>query len=318
MIHNKLLIIGSGPAGYTAAIYAARANLKPMLISGLQMGGQLVNSSEVENWPGDVNGITGSSLMERMRAHATRFDSNIVIDHIYSVKLDEYPFLLNGDNNSYTCDSLIIATGANPKYLGLSSEQKFIGRGVSSCATCDGFFYKNKIIAVIGGGNTAVEEALYLSGIVHTVILIHRRSSFRAEKILIDKLMKHVTTGKVQLELDSVVEEIIGSDKDGVSGIYIRNNISNELKLIKLQGIFIAIGHKPNSDLFINQLEVDNNGYIRVGYDINRSHYATSTSIAGVFAAGDVVDYVYRQAVTAAGTGCMAALDAFRYLESST
>ncbi len=310
--HARLLILGSGPAGYTAAVYAARANLKPVLITGLQMGGQLTTTTEVDNWPGDVEGLMGPDLMERMRQHAERFHTEIVFDQIHTAKLQERPFRLIGDSGEYTCDSLIIATGASAQYLGLPSEQAFMGKGVSGCATCDGFFYRNQKVAVVGGGNTAVEEALYLANIASDVTLIHRRQQFRAEKIMVDKLMEKASTGKVHLELDSTLDTVLGDDS-GVTGIRVRNVKSDETRDISLQGVFIAIGHKPNTDLFAGQLDM-HNGYIKVKGGSEGG--ATATSIPGVFAAGDVADHVYRQAVTSAGTGCMAALDADKYLDS--
>ena len=308
--HARLLILGSGPAGYTAAVYAARANLKPVLITGLQMGGQLTTTTEVDNWPGDVEGLMGPDLMERMRKHAERFHTEIIFDQIHTAQLQERPFRLIGDSGEYTCDALIIATGASAQYLGLPSEQAFMGKGVSGCATCDGFFYRNQKVAVIGGGNTAVEEALYLANIASEVILVHRRQQFRAEKILMDKLMEKVASGKIRLELDSVLDEVLG-DASGVTGIRVRNVKSDETRDIALQGVFIAIGHKPNTDLFAGQLEM-RNGYIQVKGGSEGG--ATSTSIPGVFAAGDVADHVYRQAITSAGSGCMAALDADKFL----
>lgn len=310
--HARLLILGSGPAGYTAAVYAARANLKPVLITGLQMGGQLTTTTEVDNWPGDVEGLMGPDLMERMRQHAERFHTEIVFDQIHTAKLQERPFRLIGDSGEYTCDALIIATGASAQYLGLPSEQAFMGKGVSGCATCDGFFYRNQKVAVVGGGNTAVEEALYLANIASDVTLIHRRQQFRAEKIMVDKLMEKASTGKVHLELDSTLDTVLGDDS-GVTGIRVRNVKSDETRDISLQGVFIAIGHKPNTDLFAGQLDM-HNGYIKVKGGSEGG--ATATSIPGVFAAGDVADHVYRQAVTSAGTGCMAALDADKYLDS--
>ncbi len=309
--HSRLLILGSGPAGYTAAVYAARANLKPVLVTGLQMGGQLTTTTEVDNWPGDVEGLMGPDLMERMRRHAERFHTEIIFDQIHTAKLGERPFRLIGDSGEYTCDALIIATGASAQYLGLPSEQVFMGKGVSGCATCDGFFYRNQQVAVIGGGNTAVEEALYLANIASEVTLVHRRQQFRAEKILVDKLMEKVNSGKVRLELDSVLDEVLGDDS-GVTGIRVRHVKGDDRKDIPLQGVFIAIGHKPNTDLFAGQLEM-RNGYIVVQSGTEGG--ATATSVPGVFAAGDVADHVYRQAVTSAGTGCMAALDADKYLE---
>ncbi|HOW62296.1 MAG TPA: thioredoxin-disulfide reductase [Candidatus Contendobacter sp.] len=308
--HARLLILGSGPAGYTAAVYAARANLKPVLITGLQMGGQLTTTTEVDNWPGDVEGLMGPDLMERMRKHAERFHTEIIFDQIHTAQLQERPFRLIGDSGEYTCDALIIATGASAQYLGLPSEQAFMGKGVSGCATCDGFFYRNQKVAVIGGGNTAVEEALYLANIASEVTLVHRRQQFRAEKILMDKLMEKVNSGKIRLELDSVLDEVLGDDS-GVTGIRARNVKTGATREIPLQGVFIAIGHKPNTDLFAGQLEM-NNGYIQVKGGSEGG--ATSTSIPGVFAAGDVADHVYRQAITSAGSGCMAALDADKFL----
>ncbi|HRD66866.1 MAG TPA: thioredoxin-disulfide reductase [Candidatus Competibacter sp.] len=311
--HARLLILGSGPAGYTAAVYAARANLKPLLITGLQMGGQLTTTTEVDNWPGDVEGLMGPDLMERMRKHAERFHTEIVFDQIHTVKLQERPFRLIGDSGEYTCDALIISTGASAQYLGLPSEQTFMGKGVSGCATCDGFFYRNQKVAVIGGGNTAVEEALYLANIASEVTLVHRRQQFRAEKIMVDKLMEKVHSGKVRLELDSVLDEVLGDDS-GVTGIRVRNAKTGEHKNLTLQGVFVAIGHKPNTDIFAGQLDM-RNGYILVKGGSEGG--ATATSIPGVFAAGDVADHVYRQAVTSAGTGCMAALDADKYLDQA-
>ncbi len=308
--HARLLILGSGPAGYTAAVYAARANLKPVLITGLQMGGQLTTTTEVDNWPGDVEGLMGPDLMERMRKHAERFHTEIIFDQIHTAQLQERPFRLIGDSGEYTCDALIIATGASAQYLGLPSEQAFMGKGVSGCATCDGFFYRNQKVTVIGGGNTAVEEALYLANIASEVTLVHRRQQFRAEKILMDKLMEKVNSGKIRLELDSVLDEVLGDDS-GVTGIRARNVKTGATREIPLQGVFIAIGHKPNTDLFAGQLEM-NNGYIQVKGGSEGG--ATSTSIPGVFAAGDVADHVYRQAITSAGSGCMAALDADKFL----
>ena len=309
--HHRLLILGSGPAGYTAAVYAARANLKPVLITGLQMGGQLTTTTEVDNWPGDAQGVMGPELMERMRQHAERFGTQIIFDQIHTAQLQQRPFRLLGDAATYSCDALIIATGASAQYLGLPSEQAFMGKGVSGCATCDGFFYRNQTVAVIGGGNTAVEEALYLANIANEVVLVHRRQQFRAEKIMVDRLMERVASGKIRLELDSVLDEVVG-DASGVTGIRIRNVHSAQSKTIELHGVFIAIGHKPNTDLFIGQLAMSN-GYLHV--QGGSAGNATATSVAGVFAAGDVADHIYRQAVTSAGTGCMAALDADKYLE---
>ncbi len=309
--HARLLILGSGPAGYTAAIYGARANLKPVLITGLVQGGQLTTTTEVDNWPGDVEGLLGPDLMDRMRRHAERFNTQIIFDHIHTAHLHERPFRLVGDSGEYTADALIIATGATAQYLGLPSEQAYLGKGVSACATCDGFFYRNQKVAVIGGGNTAVEEALYLANIASEVTLVHRRDKFRAEKIMVDKLMEKVQQGNVKLALNQVLDEVVG-DAQGVTGIRLRHVTTNELQQIDLQGVFIAIGHRPNTELFVGQLEM-RGGYIVVNSGISGN--ATATSIPGVFAAGDVADHVYRQAVTSAGTGCMAALDAEKYLE---
>ena len=309
--HCRLLILGSGPAGYTAAVYAARANLKPVLITGLQQGGQLMTTTEVDNWPGDDAGIMGPQLMERMQRHAERFKTEMIFDHIHTVNLQQRPFTLSGDSGTYTCDALIVATGATAMYLGLDSEEKFKGKGVSACATCDGFFYRKQRVAVIGGGNTAVEEALYLANIASEVILVHRRDNFRAEKIMQDHLYEKVAEGKIKLMLNSVLDEVLG-DKTGVTGMRVKNVQSGESQDVELQGIFVAIGHKPNTDIFQGQLELQN-GYIKVrsGNEGN----ATAASVEGVFAAGDVMDHVYRQAITSAGTGCMAALDAERYLD---
>ncbi|MDV6345330.1 thioredoxin-disulfide reductase [Nitrosomonas sp. Is37] len=309
--HSQLLILGSGPAGYTAAIYAARANLNPVVITGLAQGGQLMTTTDVDNWPADVQGVQGPELMERFQKHAERFQTKIIFDHIHTAKLTEKPFVLIGDQGTYTCDALIIATGASAKYLGLPSEETYMGKGVSACATCDGFFYKGQDVAVIGGGNTAVEEALYLSHIARQVTVVHRRDKFRSEKILIDKLMNKAQTGNVKLSLNHVLDEILG-DESGVTGIRIKNIHDGTTRTQDLKGVFIAIGHQPNTDLFQGQLQMKN-GYIvtRGGNEGN----ATATSIEGVFAAGDVQDQVYRQAVTSAGTGCMAALDAEKYLD---
>ncbi|EHQ53035.1 thioredoxin reductase [Ectothiorhodospira sp. PHS-1] len=309
--HCRLLILGSGPAGYTAAVYAARANLKPVMITGLQQGGQLTTTTEVDNWPGDDQGVQGPELMERMKRHAERFNTEIIFDHIHTADLKQRPFTLTGDTGTYTCDALIIATGASAMYLGLPSEEAFKGRGISACATCDGFFYRGQKVAVIGGGNTAVEEALYLSNIAEHVTLVHRRDKLRAEKIMQDHLFEKERQGKVSIEWNHVLDEVLG-DNLGVTGMRIKDVQSGQTRDVALQGIFIAIGHKPNTDLFQGQLEM-NNGYIRVksGLDGN----ATATSVPGVFAAGDVMDHVYRQAVTSAGSGCMAALDAERFLE---
>jgi thioredoxin reductase (NADPH) len=310
--HARVLILGSGPAGYTAAVYAARANLKPVLITGLAQGGQLMTTTDVDNWPADAQGVQGPDLMARFLAHAERFNTEIVFDQIHTAKLSERPIRLIGDSGEYTCDALIIATGASAMYLGLPSEEKFMGKGVSGCATCDGFFYRNQDVAVVGGGNTAVEEALYLSNIARKVTLIHRRDKFRSEPILVDHLMEKVKDGKVELKLFNVLEEVLGDDS-GVKSIRIRNTQSGAAEEIVLQGVFIAIGHRPNTEIFAGQLEMVN------GYIVTRSGLsgmATATSVPGVFAAGDVQDHVYRQAITSAGTGCMAALDAQRYLES--
>ena len=309
--HSRLLILGSGPAGYTAAVYAARANLEPVLVTGLQMGGQLTTTTEVDNWPGDVEGLQGPDLMDRMRRHAERFGAEIVFDHIHTVRLEQRPFRLSGDSGEYTCDALIIATGASAQYLGLPSEQAFMGKGVSGCATCDGFFYRNQKVAVVGGGNTAVEEALYLANIASEVVLVHRRQQFRAEKIMVDKLMEKVKAGKIQLQLDSVLDEVLGDDS-GVTGIRVRNVNTGQNEQIALQGLYVAIGHKPNTDLFTGQLEMRNGYLLTKG---GSEGGATTTSLPGVFAAGDVADHVYRQAITSAGTGCMAALDADKYLD---
>ena len=308
--HCRLLILGSGPAGYSAAVYAARANLKPVLIAGMEQGGQLMTTTDVDNWPGDVEGLQGPALMERMQKHAERFNTEIVADHIRSVDLKSQPFKLTGDSGEYTCDALIIATGASAKYLDIPSEEKYRGKGVSACATCDGFFYKNQKVAVVGGGNTAVEEALYLSNIAEHVTLIHRRDKFKAEAILIDKLMEKVSAGKISLELNSDTDEILG-DKSGVTAIRVKNK-AGAPKDISVHGVFIAIGHSPNTALFDGQLELAH-GYIKT--QSGSQGNATATSVPGVFAAGDVQDHIYRQAVTSAGTGCMAALDAERYLE---
>ncbi|EGQ8670647.1 thioredoxin-disulfide reductase [Vibrio cholerae] len=310
--HSKLLILGSGPAGYTAAVYAARANLKPVLVTGMQQGGQLTTTTEVENWPGDAEGLTGPALMERMKEHAERFDTEIVFDHINSVDLSSRPFRLTGDSQEYTCDALIISTGASAKYLGLESEEVFKGRGVSACATCDGFFYRNQKVAVVGGGNTAVEEALYLSNIASEVHLIHRRDSFRSEKILIDRLMDKVANGNIVLHTHRTLDEVLG-DEMGVTGVRLKDTQSDMTENLDVMGVFIAIGHQPNSQIFEGQLEMKN-GYIVVKSGLEGN--ATQTSIEGVFAAGDVMDHNYRQAITSAGTGCMAALDAERYLDS--
>ncbi len=310
--HHRLIILGSGPAGYTAAVYAARANLNPVLITGLAQGGQLMTTTEVDNWPADAMGVQGPELMARFQQHAERFNTQIVSDHIHTVKLQQKPFLLIGDAGSYSCDALIICTGASAQYLGLPSEKEFMGRGVSGCATCDGFFYRGQDVAVVGGGNTAVEEALYLSNIARHVTLVHRRDAFRAERIMVDHLMERVHEGKISLQLNSVLDEVLGDDS-GVTGMRVKDVQSSDKKDISLSGVFIAIGHKPNTDIFNGQLEMDN------GYIVTRggsSGNATATSISGVFAAGDVQDQIYRQAVTSAATGCMAALDADKYLGS--
>lgn len=309
--HAKVLILGSGPAGYTAAIYAARANLQPMLITGLAQGGQLMTTTEVDNWPADVHGVQGPELMQRFQEHAERFKAQMVFDHINKVDLSQRPFTLTGDSATYTCDSLIIATGASAKYLGLPSEQAFMGRGVSGCATCDGFFYRDQPVCVVGGGNTAVEEALYLSNIASKVTVIHRRDRFTAEPILVDKLMEKVKEGKVELKTHFTLDEVLG-DASGVTGIRIKHVQDDHLEEVTLQGCFIAIGHAPNTDIFQGQLDMEG-GYVVT--QSGRKGFATQTSIAGVFAAGDVQDHVYRQAITSAGTGCMAALDAQRFLE---
>ena len=309
--HCPLLILGSGPAGYTAAVYAARANLKPVLITGMAQGGQLMTTTEVDNWPADADGVQGPELMQRFEAHARRFETEIIFDHIHTAKLTEKPFTLIGDSGTYTCDALIIATGASAQYLGLPSEEAFAGRGVSACATCDGFFYRNKPVAVIGGGNTAVEEALYLANIASHVTLVHRRDKLRSEKIMQDKLFEKEKAGKVTIKWNSTLDEILG-DKSGVTGMRIKNTQTGSSEDIPLDGVFIAIGHKPNTDLFVGQLELEN-GYI-VTQGGNKGN-ATQTSITGIFAAGDVQDHIYRQACTSAGTGCMAALDAERYLD---
>jgi thioredoxin reductase (NADPH) len=310
--HHKLVILGSGPAGYSAAVYAARANLAPVMITGMQQGGQLMTTTEVDNWPGDVDGVQGPELMDRLQRHAERFNTEVIFDQIHTAKLTEKPFTLIGDSGTYTCDALIIATGASAMYLGLPSEQAFMGKGVSGCATCDGFFYKGQDVAVIGGGNSAIEEAMYLANIARHVTLVHRRDTFKAEKILIKHLMEKVEEGKISLALHSTLDEVLG-DKTGVTGMRIKSTQDGSTRDVALTGIFIAIGHRPNTGIFADQLELDN-GYIvtRAGRDGN----ATATSIEGVFAAGDVQDQIYKQAVTSAGTGCMAALDAERYLDA--
>lgn len=310
--HIPLLILGSGPAGYTAAVYAARANLNPVMITGMQMGGQLTTTTEVDNWPGDVEGLQGPALMERMKAHAERFDTEIVFDHIDEVNLKQRPFYLKGSSGEYTCDSLIICTGASAKYLGLESEEAFKGKGVSACATCDGFFYRKKKVAVIGGGNTAVEEALYLANIAEEVVVVHRRDKFSSEKILQDKINDRAENGNVTIKWNSELDEVLG-DNMGVTGMRIKNRESGETEDIALEGVFVAIGHSPNTQIFNGQLEM-NGGYIKVQSGLEGN--ATQTSIEGVFAAGDVMDHTYRQAITSAGTGCMAALDAERYLDN--
>lgn len=309
--HAKLLILGSGPAGYTAAVYGARANLEPVVITGIQAGGQLTQTTDVDNWPGDVEGLQGPDLMVRMQQHAERFNTEVIFDHINQADLSQKPFRLSGDSGEYTCDALIIATGASAMYLGLESEEKFAGQGVSACATCDGFFYKNQTVCVVGGGNTAVEEALYLSNIAKEVILIHRRDSLRAEKILQDKLFEKAKNGNVRLEWNHTLDEVLG-DNTGVNGVQIKSTETGETREIPLSGVFIAIGHKPNTELFNDQLEMKN-GYITIKSGLEGG--VTSTSVPGVFAAGDVTDQVYRQAITSAGFGCMAALDAEKYLD---
>src|SRR5690606_7917455 len=309
--HARLLILGSGPAGYTAAVYAARANLHPVLISGISQGGQLMTTTDVDNWPADAEGVQGPDLMQRFQRHAERFQTEIVADHIHTARLDRRPFVLEGDAATYTCDALIIATGATAKYLGLPSEEKFMGRGVSACATCDGFFYKGQDVAVVGGGNTAAEEALYLANLCRKVSLVHRRDKFRAEKIMVDKLMARVREGKIELVLDSVVDEVLG-DASGVTGVRVRNVKSGETRDLAVKGFFVAIGHTPNTGLFAGQLEMEDGYIVTRG---GRNGFATATSVPGVFAAGDVQDHVYRQAVTSAATGCMAALDAEKYLD---
>jgi thioredoxin reductase (NADPH) len=309
--HHRLIILGSGPAGYTAAVYAARANLKPVLITGLEVGGQLTTTTEVDNWPGDVEGLMGPALMERMREHAERFDTKLIYDHVQSVDLKKKPFTLTGDQGVYTADALIITTGASAKYLGIPSEQSFRGKGVSACATCDGFFYKGQDVAVIGGGNTAVEEAIYLSNIAKHVTVVHRRDKFKGEKILHDKLFKRVSEGKVEIVWHGTLDEVLG-DQSGVTGARIKDVRDGKTRNLDVKGVFIAIGHEPNTKIFEGQLEM-NGGYIKVKSGVSGD--ATATSIPGVFAAGDVMDHVYRQAVTSAGTGCQAALDAEKYLD---
>ena len=309
--HCRLLILGSGPAGYTAAIYAARANLNPVIITGMQQGGQLTTTTEVDNWPGDVEGLQGPDLMDRMQRHAERFNTEIIFDHIHTTDLSKRPFTLTGDSGTYTCDALIIATGASARYLGLDSEEAFKGRGVSACATCDGFFYRNKAVAVIGGGNTAVEEALYLANIASKVIVVHRRDKFRSEKILSDKLIEKSKSGNVEIEWNYQLDEVLGDDM-GVTGARIKNTQDGSTKDLEVHGVFIAIGHTPNTSIFEGQLDMDH-GYIKVNSGIHGN--ATATSVAGVFAAGDVMDSVYKQAITSAGAGCMAALDAEKFLD---
>ena len=310
--HARLLILGSGPAGYTAAVYAARANLKPLLIAGIAQGGQLMTTTDVDNWPADADGVQGPDLMQRFQRHAERFETEVVSDHIHTVRLGEKPFTLVGDAATYTCDALVIATGATAKYLGIPSEQKFMGRGVSACATCDGFFYKGQDVLVVGGGNTAVEEALYLANICRRVVLVHRRDKFRAEKIMQDKLMKRVAEGKIVLELDAVVDEVLG-DASGVTGVRVKSLKGGAAKTVEAKGFFVAIGHTPNTGIFAGQLEMENGYIVTRG---GREGQSTATSVRGVFAAGDVQDHVYRQAVTSAATGCMAALDAEKYLDA--
>lgn len=309
--HSKLIILGSGPAGYTSAVYAARANLNPTLITGVELGGQLTTTTEVENWPGDPEGLTGPGLMERMKAHAEKFNTNIVFDHINEVDFSQRPLRLTGDSGEYSCDALIIATGASAKYLGLPSEEEFKGKGVSACATCDGFFYRNQKVVVVGGGNTAVEEALYLSNIAAEVHVIHRRETFRCEKILLDRMMDKVENGNMTLHLNKTLDEVLG-DEMGVTGVRLKDTQSGELSDLEVMGAFIAIGHQPNTSIFDGQLDM-NNGYIKIHSGTEGN--ATATSVPGVFAAGDVADHIYRQAITSAGAGCMAALDAERYLD---
>ncbi|WP_457981474.1 thioredoxin-disulfide reductase [Ectopseudomonas composti] len=311
--HSRLIILGSGPAGYSAAVYAARANLKPVVITGIQPGGQLTTTTEVDNWPGDVEGLTGPALMERMQKHAERFDTAIIYDHIHTAELQSRPFILKGDSGTYSCDALIIATGASAQYLGLPSEEAFSGKGVSACATCDGFFYRNQVVAVIGGGNTAVEEALYLSNIAKEVHLVHRRDKLRSEKILQDKLFDKVENGNMRLHWNHTLDEVLG-DQTGVTGVRLKSTADGSTKELALAGVFIAIGHKPNTELFVDQLDM-HDGYLKIkgGSEGN----ATATSIEGVFAAGDVADHIYRQAITSAGAGCMAALDVEKFLDGN-
>jgi thioredoxin reductase (NADPH) len=310
--HSRLLILGSGPAGYTAAVYAARANLRPVLISGIAQGGQLMTTTEVDNWPADADGVQGPDLMQRFQKHAERFETEVLFDHIHTVHLGERPFRLEGDAAHYTCDALVVATGASARYLGLPSEQRFMGKGVSACATCDGFFYKGQDVVVVGGGNTAVEEALYLANICRSVSLVHRRDRFRAEKIMIDKLMKRVAEGKISLVLDSVVDEVVG-DSTGVTAVRVKSVKDGATREIRAKGFFVAIGHTPNTAIFEGQLQMQDGYIVTRG---GRDGLATATSVPGVFAAGDVQDHVYRQAVTSAATGCMAALDAEKYLDA--
>lgn len=312
--HCRLLILGSGPAGYTAAVYAARANLNPVIVTGIQPGGQLTTTTEVDNWPGDQDGVQGPELMERMKQHAERFETEILFDHINKTDISKRPFTLYGDSATYTCDALIIATGASARYLGLDSEEAFKGKGVSACATCDGFFYRNQKVAVIGGGNTAVEEALYLANIAKEVVVVHRRETFRSEKILRDRLLDRAANGNVTLELNYVLDEVLGDDM-GVTGMRIKHVDSGETKDIDLQGVFIAIGHTPNTGIFEGQLDMEN-GYLKIKSGIEGN--ATATNVEGVFAAGDVTDHVYRQAITSAGFGCMAALDAEKFLDENS
>ena len=311
--HSRLIILGSGPAGYSAAVYAARANLKPVVITGIQPGGQLTTTTEVDNWPGDVEGLTGPALMERMQKHAERFDTEIIYDHIHTAELQSRPFVLKGDSGTYSCDALIIATGASAQYLGLPSEEAFSGKGVSACATCDGFFYRNQVVAVIGGGNTAVEEALYLSNIAKEVHLVHRRDKLRSEKILQDKLFDKVENGNMRLHWNHTLDEVLG-DQTGVTGMRLKSTLDGSTKELDLAGVFIAIGHKPNTELFVGQLDM-HDGYLKIkgGSEGN----ATATSIEGVFATGDVADHIYRQAITSAGAGCMAALDVEKFLDGN-
>lgn len=311
--HHKLIILGSGPAGYTAAVYAARANLNPVVITGMQPGGQLMTTTDVDNWPADVNGVQGPELMSRMQQHAERFDTEVIFETIQSVDLSHRPFTLKGDSTIFSCDALIIATGASAQYLGLPSEEAFMGKGVSACATCDGFFYRNQKVAVIGGGNTAVEEALYLSNIAKEVVLVHRRDQLRSEKILADRLLEKAENGNITLKWFQTLDEVLGDDS-GVTGMRIKHTQTHQIEQIDLQGIFVAIGHKPNTDLFSGQLKMEN-GYLVVNSGLQGN--ATQTSIPGVFAAGDVMDHIYRQAITSAGTGCMAALDAERFLDNA-